>query len=228
MFLTGREGEPPTACGIGITDQYTALHIAIAVLAALTHRAETGVGQKIEVDLFSCTVAMQQQELTYYLNHGTLPERPRENLGSIWATAPFGIYATSNGHIAIAMTPCPVLADALDLPWLAQFDDLDKMVESRAEIYATLSDHFLRDTTEAWIGLLLDHDVWCAPVQTYEELAKDGQVAHNGLFWDVPIGDGEATFRTPGSPMTFSGTPASVRHGVPRAGQHNADFFDDT
>jgi crotonobetainyl-CoA:carnitine CoA-transferase CaiB-like acyl-CoA transferase len=226
MFLSGREGEPPTACGIGITDQYTALHIAIAVLAALTHRAETGVGQKIEVDLFSCTVAMQQQELTYYLNHGTLPERPKENLGSIWATAPFGIYATSNGHIAIAMTPCPVLAEALDLPWLAQFDDLDKMVESRAEIYATLSEHFLGDTTEAWIGLLLDHDVWCAPVQTYEELAKDGQVAHNGLFWDVPIGDGEATFRTPGSPMTFSGTPASVRYGVPRAGQHTADFFD--
>jgi crotonobetainyl-CoA:carnitine CoA-transferase CaiB-like acyl-CoA transferase len=226
MFLTGRKGDPPTACGIGITDQYTALHIAIAILAALTHRAETGVGQKIEVDLFSCTVAMQQQELTYYLNHETLPERPKENLGAIWATAPFGIYATSNGHIAIAMTPCPVLAEALDIPWLAQFDDLDKMIASRAEIYATLSDHFLTDTSERWIDILLEHDVWCAPVQTYEQLVDDPQVTHNGLFWEVPVGDDEATFRTPGSPITFSATPATLHYGVPRAGQHTSELFE--
>ena len=73
MFLTGRKDDPPTALGVGITDQYTALHIVIGVLAALAHRAETGIGQKIEVDLFSCTVAMQHQELTFYLNHQLLP-----------------------------------------------------------------------------------------------------------------------------------------------------------
>jgi crotonobetainyl-CoA:carnitine CoA-transferase CaiB-like acyl-CoA transferase len=226
MFLTGRKSDPPTACGVGITDQYTALHIVIAVLAALVHRSETGAGQQIEVDLFSCTVAMQQQELTYYLSHGTLPDRPKENLGAIWATAPFGIYATADSHIAIAMTPCPVLAEALDLPWLAQFDDLDKMIESRAEIYATLAAHFLTGTSEKWIELLLEHDVWCAPVQTYEQLVTDPQVVHNGLFWDVPVGDGEASFRTPGSPITFSSTPTAIRYGVPRAGQHTHEFFD--
>jgi crotonobetainyl-CoA:carnitine CoA-transferase CaiB-like acyl-CoA transferase len=228
MFLSGRKGDPPTALGVGITDQYTALHIAIAILAALVHRGKTGVGQKIEVDLFSCTVAMQQQELTFYLNHGFLPDRPEENFGAIWATAPFGIYRTSNGHIALAMTPCPVLAVALDLPWLVQFDTLDKMVESRAEIYAKLSDQFLTDTSERWVEILLEHDVWCAPVQTYEELVADPQVAHNGLLWEVPVGDGEATFRTPGSPMTFSATPASLRYGVPRVGQHTDEVFNGT
>jgi crotonobetainyl-CoA:carnitine CoA-transferase CaiB-like acyl-CoA transferase len=227
MSLTGRRDDPPTACGVGITDQYTALHIAIGVLSALAHRAETGEGQKIEVDLLSCTVAMQQQELTYFLGHGELPPRPVENLGSVWATAPFGIYQTSDGHITIAMTPCPVLAEALDLPFLAQFDTLDKMVASRAAIYAHLSEH-LRDNTRAhWIEKLLAHDVWCAPVQTYEELVVDPQVEHNGMFWDVPVGDGEATFRTPASPITFSKTPAGIRHGVPRAGQHTAELFPD-
>jgi crotonobetainyl-CoA:carnitine CoA-transferase CaiB-like acyl-CoA transferase len=227
MFLTGRDGDPPTACGVGVTDQYTALHIAIGILAALVHRAETGIGQAIEVDLFSCTVAMQQQELTFYLNHGFLPERPKENLGSVWATAPFGIYQTSDGHIAIAMTPCPVLAEALDQPWLSQFDTLDKMVESRAEIYAGLAAQLLTGTTDHWLATLLEHDVWCAPVQNYEQLTADPQVAHNRLFWDVPVGDGEASFRTPGSPITFSATPASIRYGVPRAGQHTAQFFED-
>jgi crotonobetainyl-CoA:carnitine CoA-transferase CaiB-like acyl-CoA transferase len=228
MSLTGRRDDPPTACGVGITDQYTALHIAIGVLAALAHRSATGEGQKIEVDLFSCTVALQQQELTYFLSHGVLPERPVENLGSVWATAPFGIYETSDGHITIAMTPCPVLAAALDLPFLAQFDTLDKMVESRSEIYAHLAEHLRGNTRAHWIPILLDHDVWCAPVQTYEELIDDPQVAHNGLFWDVPVGDGPETFRTPASPITFSKTPAGIRYGVPRAGQHTAELFPDT
>ena len=80
MFLSGRAGDPPTAHGVGVTDQYTALHIVIAVLAALHHREQTGEGQKVEVDLFSCTVAMQQQELTFYRNQGFLPERAVENL----------------------------------------------------------------------------------------------------------------------------------------------------
>ncbi|HEU4976283.1 MAG TPA: CaiB/BaiF CoA-transferase family protein [Baekduia sp.] len=226
MFLSGRADDPPTALGVGIADQYTALHIVIAVLAALAHRTETGRGQKVEVDLFSCTVAMQQQELTFYLNHGFVPERPKENLGSVWATAPFGIYGTSDGHIAIAMTPCPVLAEALGLPWLAQYDTLDKMVESRADIYAGLSDHFRTDTSEHWIEVLLGHDVWCAAVQDYERLVADPQVAHNGLFWDVPVGEDEATFRTPASPITFSETPASIQRGVPRPGQHTSEIFD--
>jgi crotonobetainyl-CoA:carnitine CoA-transferase CaiB-like acyl-CoA transferase len=168
---------------------------------------------------------MQQQELTYYFGHDELPPRPLENIGSIWATAPFGIYPTLNGSLTIAMTPCPVLAEALDLPFLAQFDTLDKMIASRPEIYSRLSEHLVGDTTEHWIELLLAHDVWCAPVQTYEQLAVDPQVAHNGLFWDVPVGEGEGTFRTPGSPITFSRTPASVRHGVPRMGQHTAELF---
>jgi crotonobetainyl-CoA:carnitine CoA-transferase CaiB-like acyl-CoA transferase len=225
MFLTGRRGEPPTAFGVGITDQYTALHIVIGVLAALHHRERTGEGQKVDVDLFSCTVAMQQQELTFYSNQGFLPERAAENLGSVWATAPFGIYQTADGHIAIAMTPCPVLAEALDLPWLAQYDDLDKMIESRPRIYAGLSEHFLGGTSAHWVEVLLAHDVWCAAAQTYEQLVADPQVEHNGLFWEVPVGDDEGTFLTPASPITFSATPGGIERGVPRSGQHTAEVL---
>ena len=58
-----------------------------------------------------------------------------------------------------------------------------------------------------------------------DQLVEDPQVAHNELFWDVPVGDGEATFRTPGSPFRFSLTPAEIRNGVPRAGQHTSEFF---
>jgi crotonobetainyl-CoA:carnitine CoA-transferase CaiB-like acyl-CoA transferase len=224
MFLTGRRDDPPTSCGIGIADQYTGLHLVVGILAALLHRDRTDEGQRVDLNLLTCAITAQQQELTYYFNHGQLPERPTYNSGSVWATAPFGIYPTSDGHIALAMTPCPILGKALDFPWLDQFDTLDQMVESREEIYARLCEIFMTETNEHWIPRLLEHDVWCAPVQHYDQMVHDPQVAHNEVFWDVPVGSGPETFRTPGSPFRFSLTPARLYRGVPRAGQHTDEI----
>jgi crotonobetainyl-CoA:carnitine CoA-transferase CaiB-like acyl-CoA transferase len=44
----------------------------------------------------------------------------------------------------------------------------------------------------------------------------------------VPVGDDEATFLTPGSPITLSVTPTGVKHGVPRSGQHTAEILGDS
>ena len=225
MFLTGRRDDPPTALGVGIADQYTGLHIVVGILSALLHRSVTGQGQKVELNLFSCMVAAQQQELTYYMNHGMAPERPVENHGSVWATAPFGIYQTGDGHLVIAMTPCPVIAKALDMPELAQYHTNALMLEYRREIYAAISAKLVQGPTDHWMEVLLAEDVWCAPVQNYDELMDDPQALHNDLFWDVGIGDGSQSFRTIGTPFVFSETPAALRRSVPDLGQHTDEFF---
>ena len=228
LWLAGRAGEPPTACGIGIADQYTALHIVIGVLAALEHRHHSGRGQRVELDLFSCTISAQQQELTYYLNHGEIPERPAENHGSIWATAPFGIYATADGYLAIAMTPCPIVARALDMPEIAQYDTNALMLEHRSTIYQAIAKRLATDVTSHWIDRLLEHDVWCAPVQTYDDLIADPQALHNNMFWEVPLGADGRSFRAPASPFVFSESPVRVHRGVPDLGQHTAEILGNT
>lgn len=225
MFLTGRRSDPPTALGVGIADQYTGLHIVIGILSALLHRSVTGEGQRVELNLFSCMVAAQQQELTYYMNHGMVPERPDENHGSVWATAPFGIYPTGDGHLVIAMTPCPIVARALDMPDLARFDTNAKMLENRREIYAAIAAKLASGNTDHWIEVLLAEDVWCAPVHNYDQLMDDPQALNNDLFWEVGIGEGENRFRTVGTPFVFSKTPAVLRRGVPDLGQHTLEIF---
>lgn len=225
LQLTGRRSDPPTACGIGISDEYTGLHLVVAILAALSHRQATGEGQQVAVDLFSCTVAAQQQELTVWLNHGEEMPRPEENIGHVGATAPFGTYATLDGHLALAMMPCPQLGKILDVDWLDEYDTNEKMFAQRDVIHRKLAAHFSTGTTAGWLELLDAHDVWCAPVQDYADLERDPQVAHSGLFWEVPIGAGEGSFRTVGSPFTFTKTPASLRRGVPRAGQHTDEIL---
>jgi crotonobetainyl-CoA:carnitine CoA-transferase CaiB-like acyl-CoA transferase len=229
-FFQGTRDLPPTPIGIGVVDLFTGLHLVVAILAAVTHRQATGFGQRVEVDLFSCVTALQQQELTYFLSHGSVPERPTRNLGAVFVTAPFGTYATPDGYLVIAMTPCPVLATAIDLPEIARFDTNDLMLEHREEIYDLVAARLATDTAAHWIEELLAHDVWAAPVQDYDMLVADPQLLHKGLIWDVPVGDatdaGAApTFRTVGSPITLSRTPSRIRRGVPRLGEHTAEVL---
>jgi crotonobetainyl-CoA:carnitine CoA-transferase CaiB-like acyl-CoA transferase len=223
--LTGRRADGPTACGIGIADEYTGLHLVIAILAAVVHRQRTGEGQRVSVDLFSCTVAAQQQELTVFLNHGEQPQRAEENIGHVGATAPFGIYPTADGYLALAMTPCPRLGEVLGVDWLKEYDTNTKMYRQRDEIHRRLEALFVTQATDHWLGILDPADVWCARVQDYADLETDPQVVHNDLIWTIPVGCDNGTFRSVGTPFRFSRTPARLRSGVPRAGQHNADLL---
>jgi crotonobetainyl-CoA:carnitine CoA-transferase CaiB-like acyl-CoA transferase len=224
MWLSGRRGDPPMVLGLAATDQYTGIHLVVGILAALHHRNRTGDGQRIDLDLLSCVMALQQQEITVYLNHGLLPERAQENIGACGVTAPSGTYATRDGHLMLAMIPCPRLGEILGLDWLAEYDDLDKMYRHRDEVYRRLAPVFAGRSTDEWVEFLLEHDVWCAPVRNYGDLESDPQIRHKRLIWEVPYGDDGRTYRTVGSPFTFSATPVSLRRGAPRAGQHNEAF----
>ncbi len=224
MWLTGRRSDPPFLMALAITDQYTGLHLVVGILAALQHRNRTGEGQRVDVDLLSCILALQQQELTVYLNHHNSFERPQENLGHPGITAPAGVYATQDGYLLLAMCPCPRLGGILGVDWLASFDTLEKMYEARDTVYRLLAAHFSTRPTAYWIELLSASDVWCAPVRSYADLETDPQIAHKGLFWDVPYADTGKTYRTVGSPFSFSESPVTVRRGAPRAGQHTPEF----
>ena len=224
MWLSGRRDDPPFVMGPAIADQFTALHLVIGILAALQHRHRTGEGQRVDVDLLSCMMAVQQQELTVYFNHGEPLERARENVGHPGLTAPCGVYGTSDGYLMLAMFPCPKLGEILEVDWLAEYDTNDKMYTARDDVHRKLSAHFATDTTGHWIDLLTSHDVWCAPVQKYTDLEQDPQIVHKHLIWDVPYAEGNASYRTVGSPFTFSASPVAVRRSAPRSGQHTDAF----
>ena len=225
MWLNGRRDDPPFLVGPAATDQYTGIHLVVAILAALFHRSRTGEGQRVEVDLLSCVLAFQQQELTVYLNHGEELVRPEENIGHPGLTGPAGVYPTADGYLLLAMFPCPRLGAILGVDWLDEYDSNEKMYRDRDEIYRKLAKHFRERETDHWIDLLSPEDVWCAPVRKHSDIENDPQVRHKGLIWEVPVGKGDETYRTIGSPFTFSETPVVIRHGAPRSGDENDAFM---
>lgn len=224
MWLTGRQDDPPLLFGAAVADQFTGVHLVVGILAALQHRNRTGEGQRVDVDLLSGMMAIQQQELTVFFNQKELPGRPVENVGHPGITAPCGVYETQDGHMLLAMISCPLLGEILDVDWLNNYDTNEKMYAARDEVHRLLSAHFTTAPTQHWIEILSVHDVWCAVVQKHADLENDPQVAHKNLIWEVPYADGDESYRTVGSPFTFSASPVGIHRSTPRVGQHNDEF----
>lgn len=218
-FLNGREDDPPVGIGLGIADIAAALHIVYGVLAALYSRERTGRGQRVEVCLFNSLLTFVNQEMSTYLNGGGLPKRSNSgNNPAPYNGAPYGMYATADGYIAIAMNPVNKLAGLIGLSGYEHLSS-NNVMENRDAINRAFTAAFRGRTTAAWLDLLLAEDIWCAPVYTFAELERDPQVAHNDMIvgYDHPTA-GEV--RTLGIPIQFSGTPGDIRLPAPLLGEH--------
>jgi crotonobetainyl-CoA:carnitine CoA-transferase CaiB-like acyl-CoA transferase len=133
-MLSGQADSPPTPFGAAIVDQHAAALGAFGVLAALQARERTGTGALVESNLLNAALDLQTEPLTYYMNKGPLWPRTQPPSGSRFHPAPYGIYGTLDGWIAISLTPIEKLAVALDSPGLAAFDDPKDNVRHRDEV----------------------------------------------------------------------------------------------
>jgi crotonobetainyl-CoA:carnitine CoA-transferase CaiB-like acyl-CoA transferase len=220
----GRAVDPPTPAGSSIVDASTALLLAFSSMVGLVHKLRTGEGQHIDVSLFDTAVALQCQEIAAFLNMERGFERSEAGIGGAWLSAPFGIYRTADGHLALAMASLAVLGELLDEPGLAAFDDQRRAYDDRDEVYRIVQDRLLDRSTGEWLEILATKDVWCAPVQGFEELVDDPQVAHNDLLTTVEHPNG-GDLRVVGVPVRFSATPGTVRSGPPAVGQHTDEVL---
>lgn len=215
----GRYDDPPTPAGTSIVDASTALLLAFSAVVGLFHRLRTGEGQRIDVNLFSTAIAVQCQELAAFLNMDRRWQRSRAGVGGAWLAAPFGIYKTADGYMAVAMASLAVLGDLLDLPEIKAYDTPALAYEHRDTIQPIIAQKIATDSTAHWLETLLAADVWCAPVQSFEDLIDDPQVIHNELIQTV-YHPRAGEIRVVGVPVKFSKTPGAIRLAPPLVGEH--------
>lgn len=220
----GRGGDPPTPCGSSVVDASTALMLAWSAMVGLFHRERTGEGQKIEVSLFATAIALQCQEITAFLNSEGGFTRSEAGVGAAWLDAPFGIYRTADGWIALAMMSLAELGEALDLPDLAGYDDAGRAFTERDTVKRLLEPVLARRPTADWLDSLGGRGLWCAPVQDFADLENDPQIAHDGLIATVPHPNG-GEVRVVGPPVRFGQTPGAIRTGPPAVGQHTGEVL---
>jgi crotonobetainyl-CoA:carnitine CoA-transferase CaiB-like acyl-CoA transferase len=217
----GAAADPPIVAGSSVCDAMTSLTLATAICAALIARERQGIGQRIEVDLFSTTMAIQCQEISALVNQGTPIERSASGIAQPWLSAPFGIYRTADGWLALSMASLTDLAKLLELPALSHLDAWHDRDDAKRLIEALMPTR----STQHWLELFVAAGVWSARVRTTEEAVDDLRNEHHPLIVEVERPSGEGKLELLGCPITFSETPWTVRRRPPRVGEHTREVL---
>ena len=217
---TGRRNDPPTPAGTAIVDYATALMLSNGILAALVARNIHGIGQKVEVDLYSTAIAMQCQEISAFVNQGEYYDRSTEGIGQPWLSAPFGIYEASDGWFAVAMAPLSVVGNAIGDDRVAGFDAWI----NRDEVKAFLGRLFIEHSVQNWLDLLMPAGVWAARVRTTKEAVDELRRESSDLLVTVDGPDG-SQIELIGCAIKLSATPWQQRLSPPYVGEHTTEVL---
>ncbi|AXK36911.1 CoA transferase [Streptomyces armeniacus] len=226
LHSAGRPGEAPTAAPFFLVDAFAAYSAFEGALAALFHRQRTGEGQLVQVNMLDAIIAAQMQEISVRTVGGVAQERSERIHAHSYIRAPYGIFPTSDGHVALSFAEPAVLAELLDEPRLAHLEAERDGFTRRDEISALVEEGLRRRTTAHWLDKLGVAGVWCGPVYDYDDLLADPQVRHNESFvsYDHPT---EGPVTTPGFSFRLSGSPQTVDRPAPVNGQHTREVLRD-
>ena len=207
---TGSAEGDPHPVGTSVVDHHGAALMALGVLAALMRRQRTGQGGRVDVNLLSAALDLQIEPLTLYLN-GAGTEEPRgpANIGGWYYAAPYGIYPTADGHIAISLSEMKDISAALGVEALASIPQADSF-RRRGEISRLIRDATREQPTAYWLDVFEKAGIWHAPVQDFDAVAEDPQVQHNGSFATVEDAGGKP-IRLVTHPVRYDGKAPEVR-----------------
>jgi len=172
-WLSGDADGAPVPAGLSVTDMMAGAQLAQGILALLVRRGVTGRGGRVDVSLIETAIDLQFEHLAVYLNRGgAMPPRSKVANGNLYLAAPYGLYATGDGHIAIAMCPVDKLARVIDCPAIAGYAP-DRWFPDRDTIKAALRDHLARQSTRHWLDRLEPAGIWAAPVNDWPAFLAD-------------------------------------------------------
>ncbi|UUZ96451.1 CoA transferase [Paenibacillus sp. P25] len=172
-WLNGNADQPPVPFGLSVADMFAGAHLVQGILACLVRRSVTGKGGCVEVSLLESILDFQFEVLTTHMNDGgRLPERSAVNNANAYLGAPYGIYRTADGYLALAMGSVVQLGRLLECEALLRFDDPSTWFTRRDEIKTILSDHLQSRPTGDWIARLEPADYWCADVLNWKQLLE--------------------------------------------------------
>jgi CoA:oxalate CoA-transferase len=204
MSVTGFADGPPTIVGDAIADCLTGTFAFGAIGAALFARERTGSGAHIDIAMFDCMLAILQIGLVQYLATGSIPQRLGNDCALI---APFGVFRTGAGDLAICAGDDPMFAKlcgALGMPALpgdARFAGTQARLANLAALRAALETALAAHSAPEWVNILQHAGVPCGVVNTIAQAAEDPQtVARNMIVRAGPA-------RVPGNPIKMSTLP---------------------
>lgn len=220
-YLNGNADQPPTPMGLSVGDLFAGQHLAQGILAGVLRAKRTGEGAHVEVDLMRSLLDAQFEVFTTYLNDGRKPPvRSSINNANAFIDAPYGIYATADGYLALAMIPIPKLGELIGCEALLGYTDSETWHTKRDEIKLIVADHLAGHTTAHWLSILEPADVWCADVYTWDKLMESDAFADLDMTQEVSRENG-TTVKTTCCPIIIDDQRPKGGPAAPKVGQDN-------
>lgn len=234
-WLNGDAMSPPVPVGLSIADHLASCQLALGIAALLVRRERTGEGGLVETSLLEGVLDFQFELLTAYFNEPSFGLRRCGVHGAnAYLAAPYGVYPTADGYLALAMYPVTRIGELLGLSELEAYVEPERWMADRDVIATLLGERLAEAPTSHWLEILEPADVWCAPVLTLPELAASEGFAAIDMLQEVERtssgSDGEVALTTTRSPLRIDGERLVTRRGAPHVGEHSdalrAEFAD--
>ncbi|WP_078550465.1 CaiB/BaiF CoA transferase family protein [Litchfieldia alkalitelluris] len=226
-YTNGDANQPPLPLGLSIVDMIAGVQLVQGILASLVRRSISGMGCYVQVSLLEAVLDLQFEVLTTYMNDDfQLPERSSVNNANVYLGAPYGIYETQNGHIALAMGSIIELAELIHCERLKEFKKPKQWFDERDQIKSILKEHLKTDTTKYWLSLLEPADFWCAEVMTWKKLLEHEGFKVLDMIQKIYRENGMSMLTTR-CPIRIDGQIYKSEIGSPTIGQHNQSILDE-
>ena len=219
MSVTGEPDGQPQKVGVAVTDIFTGVYSATAILAALVQRGRTGLGQHIDMALLDVATSIMANQALNYLTTGTPPGMMGNAHPNL---APYAVFDCADGWIILATgndAQYRRLCTLLGLPDMAEapeFATNAQRIANRVEMTRRLTQATRRFAKLALLAACEAEGVPAGPINDLKAVFDDPQVIARGLQI-APNG-------IPGvrSPMSFSDADLSIGRTAPRLGQDDA------
>ncbi|MFT3660736.1 MAG: CoA transferase [Gordonia sp. (in: high G+C Gram-positive bacteria)] len=212
MDATGETDGPPLRFGLPIADLLAPLYTVIGLQAALLSRRDTGRGQRVDVSMLEALASLLPFEHGDVLRRHGFPARSGNHHDRL---APFGVYRTSDGHVALTGASDSWTAEifaAMGVPELAvdpRFASRGPRAANAAVLNTMIEDWTAQRTTaEVLERLGTERGVPCVRVRTGAEVLDDEDLAERGVIGALPGLTGEPLeAKAAGIPIRMSATP---------------------
>ena len=229
MSLTGAPDGPPTKVGVPIADIVAGMVTAYGVVTALYAREHTGSGQKVDIGMLDCQVALLMYQAGIYFATGESPPRTGNAHASI---VPYGTFPCADGYINVAVGNEPLwvrFCGVIGRPELAHDPDYEtnaKRVENYNVLKPILDEVLAADTRETWLDKLRAEGIPCGLINDLAQVLTHPQTLAREMVVEV---DHRVAGKTPltGAPVKLSQTPGGVRLPPPVLGEHTEEVLCD-
>jgi crotonobetainyl-CoA:carnitine CoA-transferase CaiB-like acyl-CoA transferase len=242
MSITGKPenvpGGGPMRVGVALTDVFTGVYAASAILAALEVRHRTGAGQHIDMALLDVGMAILANQAGGFLNTGKVPQRMGNSHPSL---APYQDFPTADGAMLLAIGNDGQFArfcHAVGKPeWSAdpRFATMGGRNSNRGELIPLMETVTRTRSTAQWVTLLEDKAVPCGPINDIGQAFADEQVkarnlevkqaVNSALAGVLPAKTAIKSISSVASPLRLTATPPVLLRAPPGLGEHTDEVL---